>query len=533
MDKYSILLVDDEEEVLDVIKAKIDWEGLGFTVMGSASNGVKALELAEINQPDVVITDIRMPYMDGLELSRRLRSEFPSVRIMIFTGYDEFEYAKEAVHLEIGEYLLKPVNATELTEALSRLKASLDQEREEKLNVKNLEDYYMQSLPLLQMNFFMSLIEGRVREEDLNKYLNDYKIDFKGPVYVVGVIHTSEHHVPAGMSPLLFSMSVQQSAMERLDKAWNGKFFTYLGNTVVICEMKSPEDMTKLTDESDRFCKWADRIIGAKVTIGIGRTCSSLLEIAGSYDGAREAVSYRVLYGSGRAISISEIAPGEEKYDGAGDDAALHDIFKAVHMGTDISIREAVEKYVLRIHENAVSVNQYDLIIKEMVNAWYRFCVSNFLNFDEFTDYVKNPYKEVPLMDAGILKNWLGDAAISIARKLSATRNSSSRQIINRAEEIVKQDYANPDLTLDSVCSDLGVSVSYFSSLFKKESGKSFITYLTDYRMEQAARLLIETNEKNYEIAEHVGYVDANYFSYVFKKTYGMPPSKYKTEHTS
>ncbi|MBP5305199.1 MAG: helix-turn-helix transcriptional regulator, partial [Lachnospiraceae bacterium] len=109
----------------------------------------------------------------------------------------------------------------------------------------------------------------------------------------------------------------------------------------------------------------------------------------------------------------------------------------------------------------------------------------------------------------------------------------SSRQIINRAEEIVKQDYANPDLTLDSICSDLGVSVSYFSSLFKKESGKSFITYLTDYRMEQAARLLIETNEKNYEIAEHVGYVDANYFSYVFKKTYGMPPSKYKTEHTS
>ena len=136
MDKYKVILVDDEEEVIDVIERKIHWDMLGFDVVGSANNGVKALELVEKQQPDVVITDIKMPYMDGLELSRRLNNDYQNIHIIIFTGFDEFEYAKEAVHLEIEEYMLKPINALELSDCLKRVKNSLDKEREEKLNVE-------------------------------------------------------------------------------------------------------------------------------------------------------------------------------------------------------------------------------------------------------------------------------------------------------------------------------------------------------------------------------------------------------------
>lgn len=136
MERYKVILVDDEAEVIDMIEKKIHWNDLGFEVAGSATNGVKALELVEKLQPDVVLTDIKMPYMDGLELSRRLNREYPNIYIMLCTGFDEFEYAKEAVHLEIKEYMLKPVNATELSESLTNLKHTLDREREEKLNVK-------------------------------------------------------------------------------------------------------------------------------------------------------------------------------------------------------------------------------------------------------------------------------------------------------------------------------------------------------------------------------------------------------------
>ena len=179
---YSVLLVDDEEEAIRVIMDKIDWEGLGFTIAGHAGNGVLALEMAEECQPDVVMTDIKMPYMDGLELARRLKHEYPAVRILLCTGFDEFEYAKEAVHLEVEEYLLKPVNAQELTESFKRLRKSLDEERAEKQNVRKLQNYYMESLPLLQANFYSSLIDGRISKSDIPKYINDYQIDLTGPL---------------------------------------------------------------------------------------------------------------------------------------------------------------------------------------------------------------------------------------------------------------------------------------------------------------------------------------------------------------
>ena len=154
MEKYTVLLVDDEEEVIQVIMKKIDWEGLGFSVIGYANNGVKAFEMVEEYQPDVVMTDIKMPYVDGMELAHRIKEEFPATKLLIFTGFDEFEYAKEAVHLEVEEYLLKPVNSVELTNVFSHLKQKLDQEISEKRNVEVLQNYYLESLPLLQVNFY-------------------------------------------------------------------------------------------------------------------------------------------------------------------------------------------------------------------------------------------------------------------------------------------------------------------------------------------------------------------------------------------
>ena len=153
MDLYTVLFVDDEEEVIQVIMRKMNWDELGFSVLGYANNGVKALEMVEELQPDVVMTDIRMPYMDGMELSKHIKTEFPATKVLIFTGFDEFEYAKEAVHLEVEEYILKPGNAAELTHVFRQLKIKLDQEISDKRNVKTLQKYYIESLPFLQANF--------------------------------------------------------------------------------------------------------------------------------------------------------------------------------------------------------------------------------------------------------------------------------------------------------------------------------------------------------------------------------------------
>ena len=178
MDTYTVLLADDEEEVIKAIRRQINWEGLGFSVIGFANNGVKALEMVEEFQPDVVLTDIKMPYMDGMELAKRIKAEFTTTKILFLTGFDEFEYAKEAVHLEVEEYILKPVNSTELINVFTQLKIKLDQEISEKRNAAVLQKYYMDSLPFLQANFYSTLIEGRLREEEIPRYLSNYQISF-------------------------------------------------------------------------------------------------------------------------------------------------------------------------------------------------------------------------------------------------------------------------------------------------------------------------------------------------------------------
>ena len=171
MQQYSVLLVDDEEDVIRVIMKKIDWERMGFTVVGYAHNGVEALEMVEECVPDVVLTDIKMPYMDGLAMSRKLKERYQNIKIIIFSGFDEFEYAKEAIDIEVEQYLLKPVNAEELDKVFSRIRETLDHERDEQRNIDKLNQYYMESLPLLQESFYTSLIEGRVQPNEMEKYL--------------------------------------------------------------------------------------------------------------------------------------------------------------------------------------------------------------------------------------------------------------------------------------------------------------------------------------------------------------------------
>lgn len=530
MNLYTVLLVDDEEEVIRVIMNKLNWEKLGFSVIGYANNGVKALEMVEEHQPDVVMTDIRMPYMDGLELSHRIRAEFPGTKLLLFTGFDEFEYAKEAIHLEVEEYILKPVNSIELINVFTSLKIKLDQEISEKRSAQILQKYYMESLPLLQANFYSTLIEGRIHEEDLQTYLSDYQISLGGPYFCCLVIHTSSTQVPENMNPLLLATSVQKQAEERLSAQWNTKSFSYLGNTVVIVQLGSDNMISELTDECDRFCKYAQKIIGAVVTVGVGQVCDNILELSQSYSTAREAVSYRVIYGACRAINIKEIAPQEKGEADAADDE-LNALFKAIRLGTEKNVTEAVERYMKSEVSPEKSLQYHHIAVIELAGSFYRFAINNDIAGEEFSGDMKNLYSHLLDLEPEALQKWLTGISLSFRERLINARSRSTQSFVFKAQEYVRENYGDAELSLDRVCSALNVSNSYFSTIFKKETGKSFIGYLTDYRMDQASRLLLETNEKNYVIANRVGYADPNYFSYVFKRQFGVSPSKYRAEH--
>lgn len=530
MNQYSVLLVDDEEEVFQVIMKKLDWEAMGFLVAGYARNGVEALEMAEELQPDVVMTDIKMPYMDGLTLCRKLKEQYQQIKLIIFSGFDEFEYAKEAIKVEVEEYILKPINSNELREVFLRIRSNLDRELDEKRNIDKLRSYYIESLPLLQENFYTSILESKIPSESIRTYALNYQIDLKGPYYLVTVLHISRSGMDTEpVNPLLLTVSVKKLTEEQLDGKWNSRTVIYLGDLIVISQMEQ-EDTRVFTDTMDRICKLALRVCNVKVTAGIGHVRGAVEDLPLSYQGAKNAVSYRVLYGSSRAINIAEIDP-QESVDTPWEQPYIREILKHIKMGDREALRNAEQEFWCQLRETKMVPSRFQLLMIELLSEIYRFANENQISLDEIFGGDANMYQQLQQMESPeAVERWLENCCGRLQEKILTERQDTTKSFVTKAKEYVYDHYGDNDLSIEVICGYLNVSAAYFSTVFKKETGKTFICFLTDYRMEQAVQLLVTQNEKTYIIAEKVGYTDPNYFSYVFKKQFGMSPSKYKAK---
>ena len=533
--RYSVLLVDDEEDVIRIIMKKLDWESMGLVIIGHAANGVEALEMAEELSPDIVMTDIKMPYMDGLTLCKKLKELSRTIRVIIFSGFDEFEYAKEAIKMEAAEYLLKPVNAVELKEVFERVKNDLDRELDEKRNTDKLRAYYMESLPVLQESFYMALLEGRIAPEQIGRYMDSYQVQLQGPYYVVAVLHLSQQSLEeeSRMDPFLQAVSVRKFAEEQVEDRWRSRVVIYLGDIIMISQMHSREEMLEYTNEMDRLCRMAKKVCNARITAGIGYLCDNLEQLPLSYQGAKQAVSYRVLYGNTRAISISEVEPAEHVELNWEDvySTYIQQIMKKVRVGEQDGLEKAISQFTEWLSGEQISMQKYRIVMMELVAELFRFTASHNLNPENVFGGNGDVYSQVLQMEsAEVLDRWLRRVCTNLQNAVMNERQDSTKFFVKNAEEYIKEHFADQDLGVDEVCRKLNVSAAYFSTIFKKETGKTFVRYLTDYRMEKAVNMLMTGNEKTYVIAEKVGYAEPNYFSYVFKKQFGMSPSKYKAE---
>ncbi len=528
MDRYSVLMADDEEEILEIILRKLNWEELGFEIAGSAKNGVEALELAEELQPDVVMTDIKMPYMDGLTLAHRVKEINPKVKIIIFSGFDDFEYAKEAIKLEAEEYLLKPVNSEELEKVFKRIKTGLDRELDEKRNVDKLKNYYMESLPIMQESIYTALLQGQLKDKRREELFKNYQIEFSGDDYLAALIHLSSKERPEGIEPSLLLVSVRRLAGEELQGKWNVKLVNWFGDIAMIVCLNEEDDVREFTDACDRFCRSVKKVTGAVVTVGIGDRVESPEELSDSFRGADSAVSYRMMYGSGRAINIAEIDPSERSSLPSVEDG-MREVFHRIKTSGKKELKESVKNLVEEIIGIKTSIQQYRIFVMEMIAGIYRFGSSNNLNMEDIFGKGADAYSEaLSIGTPQQLVDWLCGISVKMQEKVANERVSSTKSFVERAKDYVRDNYSNKDLTIEMVCSYLAVSSAYFSTVFKKETGKTFGNYLTEVRMKKAVDMLVNENEKTYVIAEKTGYSDPNYFSYVFKKQFGMSPSKYK-----
>ncbi len=534
MTEYRIMLVDDEEEVRGAIIKKIDWKRLGFVVVGDAENGEDALEKMEQLEPDVVMTDIRMPYMDGLSLTERIHQKYPSVKVLIFSGYDDFEYAQQAIKLNVTEYILKPVNVEELTEILTRVHANLDDEIEQKRNVSLLRENYRKNLPIIREIFLNDMVSGNLEEAVMEARLKEYEVDIlNAQKWFVAVINVEEtaaegRHPSFHQEAELIPISVRQMVADKLGQYCRFTIFNVHSEFVLILAVDEENNQTALIDLLGDICRECKKILAVAVTIGIGNSCTGLGDIGSSYQAAVDALGYKEIVGVGNAIYINDVEPvsrGKLLLDSKEESALI----AAIKFGPEEKIEEAVHTIVMKMGDAKVHVKQYQVYLLSVINCMTKLAQQYDLELQELFDLGQNYTQLIDgLHKPEDLSAWLIQNGCRMNEMMNQERDNAAKQMVREAKKYIEANYSNPDLSVEMICRHLHLSPAYFSTIFKKETGQAYIAYLTEVRLQKAVELLTDTDDKTYVIAAKVGYQEQNYFSYVFKKRFGVSPTRFR-----
>ena len=535
MSLYKIMLVDDEEEVRKSIIKKIDWADAGFEVVGDAENGEEALEKLELLEPDVVVTDIRMPYMDGLALTEKIRQRYPSTKVVIFSGFDDFEYAQRAIQLNVTEYILKPVNVEEMTAILKKIRRNLDEEMiAMRRDVDLLRERYVASLPLMREHFLNTLVTGSVAAETAEEKLKEYEVDILGASkWVVAVIHVEpgEEH-GSGTSSLhqeqeLIPISVKQLMEEKLKPYCRFVIFNSFREMVLIAAIDETNTQTGFIELLNDICKECRKVLEVAVTAGVGVSSPSLDRMGRSYQTAVDALGYRAIVGEGGVIYINDVEPvnrGKLQLD----QKEESDLVAAIKFGPREKIEAAARAIAGRM-DAKVHILQYQAYILSVASTVIQLVQQYDLSLSEILGTDRDYFEVLAQMDKREdFYNWLIRVACRIGDALGQERDNTAKNMIREAKQYIEENYSDPELSVEKICRHLHMSPAYFSTMFKKETGQTYIAYLTEVRLNRAVELLNKTDDKTYIIASKVGYQEQNYFSYVFKKRFGVSPTKYR-----
>lgn len=522
MGRYQVLLVDDEEEIRAGISRKIEWDRLGFTLVGEASNGQEALEIAEMLEPDVVLTDIKMPFMDGLELCRRLQKSLPAAKAVVFSGFDEFEYARQAIGMSVFEYILKPINAAELNEVLIRLKEQMDRERAEQRDVEALRRRYEESLPVLRELFYTRLLDGRISDRQIQERAAGYELEMPEGDWTVAIFRLDQEAHSLQHDEVLLSV---QQFLEKQDSSWTFRAALYNDDVALLVPSR---EVYPLLEELERLRSLVQAYLGLNVAVGVGLPSERLSELYQSCNGARAALEYRVLLGGQRVLYIGDLEPDLSESITL-EEEEQHQLASAIKIGEASQVSEVVCKVIGRVRDTRMDLPQCQLFLMEFSTHLIRLARAGGIGLEEV--FGSNFTGAVPIdsfRSYEELENWCVEKCQRLRELLNRQRTDSAGRMIERAKNFIDQNYQDSELNVEKLCEYLHLSPAYFSTVFKRETGMSFTSYMTGVRLEEAARLLRETDDKTYLVAEKIGYTDANYFSYVFKRRFSVSPSKYR-----
>lgn len=538
MNEIKVFLVEDEMVIRRGIKNSIDWEKEGYIFCGEASDGELAYPMIIKEKPDILITDIRMPFMDGLELCKLVKKELPNIKILILSGYDEFDYAKEAIRLGVTEYLLKPISSGKLLEALNGVSESIRREKEDKDLVRKYMEEMRENTEHEKQKFFEQMIAGNLSMADALETGKKYEMNLSAGMYNLLLFRFTLGEENRKSGELLEEAEYAiEKLTERLEYVF--EFQRGVEGWAFLLMADNEEQMSERVKE---LSKDLEEIMKNYSTIayfgGIGQPVARLRELEESFREAERALAARFTMELNRIISVEDIRMAQNvdtlddiEITSFGEIEKTRTMLeKFLNNGAEDEIDEFVDVYINELpEENLKSVLMRQYIIMDAYIVMMSFCEKIEGIEGEMqaqSEELKNSMKTIQTLEE--IKNYIR----MLLKKIIGVRDTISGRrysdIIEIAKDQIRKTYMSDEISLNTIAAEVGMSPSYFSSIFSKEMGKTFVEYLTEIRMDRAKELLMCSLMKTSEIGYEVGYKDPHYFSYIFKKTQNCTPKEFR-----
>ena len=540
----KIFLAEDEVVVRETIKRMIPWEELGFELVGEAADGEMALPLLIRQQPDLLITDIKMPFMDGLTLARLAKKEIPGLKVVILSGYDDFNYAKQAIGIGVEDYLLKPITKNALIERLSEIRSRYEHEKTQKEYYEKFQREMQAYEKNSSRDFFEALVGGSMDMMEVYKRAEKLGLDIVAEAYNVLIFTMDCDEDFSGQRDEYSSWEAE--SLELLENFFAGHSSAMLFRSNIFSYGVLLKGQRETIEENTRACvdeirKILSRQDGRREWfLAVGQSVERLSQIQKSYHTASRAFSQRYLYDENilyyDEMETMEHPGGQAETE---DNAYLQKVDvnalnpailqKFLSNGLQEETENFVKDYFYAIGQEPME----SLVFRNYVILNVRFSVISFIKgLGCDTNEMESADTEEVLAESG--KNM--ESAIAYAKKMISqaieirdqNSGNKNRSILKTAVDFIDSHYMDEEISLNTVANVANVSSNHFSALFSQNMGQTFIEYLTSLRMNKAKELLRCTGMRSSEIAGEIGYKDAHYFSYLFKKTQGMTPSDYR-----
>lgn len=538
MNEIKVFLVEDEMVIRRGIKNSIDWEKEGYIFCGEASDGELAYPMIIKEKPDILITDIRMPFMDGLELCKLVKKELPNIKILILSGYDEFDYAKEAIRLGVTEYLLKPISSGKLLEALNGVSESIRREKEDKDLVRKYMEEMRENTEHEKQKFFEQMIAGNLSMADALETGKKYEMNLSAGMYNLLLFRFTLGKENRKSGELL---GEAEYAIEKLTERLE-YVFEFQRGVEAWAFLLMADNEEQMSERVKELSKDLEEIMKNYSTIayfgGIGQPVARLRELEESFREAERALAARFTMELNRIISVEDIRMAQNvdtlddiEITSFGEIEKTRTMLeKFLNNGAEDEIDEFVDVYINELpEENLKSVLMRQYIIMDAYIVMMSFCEKIEGIEGEMqaqSEELKNSMKTIQTLEE--IKNYIR----MLLKKIIGVRDTISGRrysdIIEIAKDQIRKTYMSDEISLNTIAAEVGMSPSYFSSIFSKEMGKTFVEYLTEIRMDRAKELLMCSSMKTSEIGYEVGYKDPHYFSYIFKKTQNCTPKEFR-----